>query len=147
VTTLLYLPFIIQGIMMAYDESLHKKRGLGAWERLGHPLDTLTVFAPLSLAAISDYTDQGLTVFIILSVFSSVFITKDEFIHTHECNLMENWVHSMLFILHPMIFVSTAILWKYHPNDHFLALQPVFVGVFMIYQIFRWSLTWKEHLK
>ena len=146
-TTLLYLPFIIQGLLMGYDEHLHKKRGLGAWERLGHPVDTLTVFAPLSLAATTDYTEDRLVIFIILSVFSSVFITKDEFIHTHECDARENWVHAMLFVLHPMIFICTGILWKYHPEDHFLSLQPVLVIIFMMYQIFRWSLKWKEHLK
>lgn len=146
-TELLYLPFIIQGILMGYDEHLHIKRGLGAWERLGHPLDTITVFAPLSLAATRDYSDDLLSIFIILSVFSCLFITKDEFIHTSECNETESWIHSMLFILHPMIFVSTAILWKYHPTNEFPIYQTMAVAVFLVYQIMRWSLRWKEHLK
>ena len=145
--TLLYLPFIIQGIFMAFDEHLHKKRGLGAWERLGHPVDTMTVFSPLSFIAVNEYTSDRLIVFVILSVFSSVFITKDEFIHTNECNPLENWIHSMLFVLHPMIFICSGFLWKYHPDDQFLVIQAISVGVFMIYQIMRWSLSWKEHLK
>jgi hypothetical protein len=146
-TQLLYLPFIIQGIMMGFDEKIHKKRGLGAWERLGHPLDTLTVFVPLSMAAINEYSEGGLISFIILAIFSCLFITKDEFIHSKECNQTENWIHSMLFILHPMIFVCTAILWKYHPTDDFPAYQAMAVGAFMVYQVMRWSLTWKEHLR
>lgn len=144
---LLYLPFIIQGLLMGIDEQLHKRRNLGAWERLGHPLDTMTVFAPLSYVAINSYTDHRLIVFIILAVFSSIFITKDEFIHSEECGVLENWVHAMLFVLHPMIFFATGFLWKYHPDDQFMIYQPMLVGVFMIYQIFRWSFTWKEHLK
>lgn len=146
-TMLLYLPFIIQGIMMAFDERIHNKRGLGAWERLGHPLDTLTVFVPLSIAATRDYSDGGLTMFIILSIFSCLFITKDEFIHTQKCDETENWIHSMLFILHPMIFVCTGILWKFHPTDDFPAYQAMAVGIFMVYQILKWSLSWKEHLR
>lgn len=140
----LYFPFIIQSLLMAYDEHLHLKRGLGLWERLGHPLDTLTVFVPLSLIAINDFTPSRQTIYIILSVFSCLFITKDEWVHSKECSPVENWIHSLLFVLHPMIFIASGILWKYNYNENFLLIQSVLVGIFMIYQIFRWSLTWKQ---
>jgi hypothetical protein len=140
----LYLPFILQSLFMAIDEELHKKRGLGLWERLGHPLDTLTVFVPLSFVAIREVTETNMTVFIILAVFSCLFITKDEFIHAKECSAFENWLHSVLFILHPMIFLSTAVLWKYHPANEFLTYQPLMVGAFMTYQILKWSIPWKD---
>lgn len=142
--TFLYIPFILVSLLMGYDEVLHGRRGLGAWEKLGHPIDTLTVFAPLSFIAINEYTYDRLIVFIILAVFSCLVITKDEFIHTQECEPLENWVHSLLFVLHPFIFVSSAIIWKYHPEDNFLTFQSIAVGVFMIYQVLRWSLSWKE---
>lgn len=143
----LYLPFIIQTFLMMIDEHLHKKRGLGTWERLGHPVDTLTVFVPLAYVATNDFTEDRQTVFIILSVFSCLVITKDEFIHTRECRTFENWLHSLLFIFHPMIFLCTGILWKYHPGNEFINYQAMLVGIFMIYQIMRWSFPWKEIIK
>lgn len=143
----LYLPFIIQALLMGMDEVLHKRRGLGSWERLGHPLDTLTVFVPLSYIAINEFTEERLIVFGVLAVFSSLFITKDEFVHARECSPVENWLHSLLFILHPMIFFCSGILWKSFPEDEFIQFQPVIVGVFMLYQIFRWSIPWKNLIK
>lgn len=143
----LYLPFIIQTLLMGYDEILHQRRGLGLWERLGHPLDTLTVFIPLSLIAMNDYSESNLTIFTILSVFSCLFITKDEFVHHRECSALESWIHSVLFVLHPLIFLCSAIIWKNNPENIFLSLQPVLVGIFMIYQIMRWSITWKQPLR
>ena len=140
----LYIPFIIQGILMGVDERIHARRGLGLWERFGHPLDTLTVFVPLSYVAINEYTKNGLTIFIILSVFSCIFITKDEFVHRRECSALECWIHAILFVLHPMIFLCTAILWMNHPENEFIIYQPMAVGIFMIYQIFRWSIPWKQ---
>lgn len=142
--TLLYVPFILVTLLMGYDEVLHKRRGLGPWEKLGHPIDTLTVFAPLSFITINEYSYHRLIIFIILGAFSCLVVTKDEFIHTQECEAIENWVHSMLFILHPMIFAASAIIWKYHPEDDFLTVQAIGVGVFMIYQVIRWSFSWKE---
>jgi len=132
---------------MGYDEVLHNKRGLGVWERMGHPLDTLTVFVPLSMIALNDYTDSRLTRYIILAVFSCLFITKDEFVHHRECSSVETWIHSVLFVLHPMIFLASGILWKNDPDNLFLSLQQVLVGIFMIYQILRWSFLWKQPLR
>ena len=146
-TKLLYLPFILQAILMGIDENFHAKRGLGLWERLGHPLDTLTVFVPLSYIAINENNSNSMIVFIILGVFSCLFITKDEFVHHRECSSTEQWIHSLLFILHPAIFLTSGILWKFYPEDQFIQLQPVLVGIFMIYQIFRWSIPWKQVTK
>jgi hypothetical protein len=42
----LFIPFALQMCCMAVDEvHFHRQRGLPRWERLGHPLDTLTVCA------------------------------------------------------------------------------------------------------
>ena len=132
---------------MGIDEKLHHQRGLTLWERLGHPLDTLTVFVTLSYIVINDYTEQGQMIYIMLSIFSCLFITKDEFIHTEVCSAFEHWLHAVLFILHPMIFLCAGILWKYRPQDEFLNYWAVLTGLFMMYQIFRWSIPWKVMLK
>src|SRR5262245_66006812 len=42
----LFFFFPLQMIFIAVDEiHFHRRRGLPRWERLGHPLDTLTVLA------------------------------------------------------------------------------------------------------
>jgi hypothetical protein len=143
----LYLPFIIQGLVMGVDEKIHVERGLGKWERFGHPLDTLTVLIPVSYAALQLFSNNGLILFVVLSLFSCFFITKDEFIHTKECSGLENWLHAVLFILHPMIFLATGLLWRYRPEDLFLKVQPILVFIFMMYQILRWSVPWHKFTK
>lgn len=132
---------------MGIDEKLHHQRGLTLWERLGHPLDTLTVLVTLSYILINDYSEQGQMVYITLSIFSCLFITKDEFIHTEVCSSFEHWLHAALFILHPVIFLCAGLLWKYRPQDGFLNYWVVLTGLFMMYQIFRWSIPWKAILK
>lgn len=143
----LTIPFILQGILMSIDEVLHMKRGLGTWERLGHPLDTFTVFVPLSFIALNEYSIDNLKIYGILSVFSCFFITKDEFVHSTECTKFESWLHSVLFILHPMIFFCSGFLWKDHPDNEFLSYQPLIIGIFMIYQILKWSIPWKKQAR
>ncbi len=141
----LYLPFILQGILMGVDEKIHMDRGLGRWERLGHPLDTLTVLVPMSFIAFYPHTDSNLTAFIVMAVFSCLFITKDEFVHSKECSPFENWLHAVLFVLHPILFLSAAMLWK--EGSDFIRYQPIMIFVFMIYQILRWSIPWTQQTK
>lgn len=140
----LYIPFILQGILMGVDERIHMKRGLGLWERLGHPLDSLTVFVPLAFIAIKECTQETLTIYIILASFSCLFVTKDEFVHSHECAGFENWLHAILFVMHPVVFLCAFLLWRDHPEDQFIHFQPLVVGIFMLYQILRWSIPWKQ---
>lgn len=129
---------------MFIDEKIHLKRGLGLWERFGHPLDTLTVFVPMLFIALNPYTDNGHYIYLGLGIFSCLFITKDEWVHKNECSSFEQWIHSVLFVLHPIIFLSAGIIWKTDGNHFFLRMQPVFIGAFFLYQTLKWSFTWKE---
>lgn len=144
---ILYVPFFIQGVLITVDEFLHQKRGLGSWERFGHPLDTLTVLIPLLYVATAPFTEQSLLVFIGLAAFSCLFITKDEFVHAKECDGFESWLHALLFIIHPVIFLSTALLWKNDSENIFFMGLPWVVALFMVYQILRWSIPWKKIAK
>lgn len=143
----LYIPFILQVLLMSVDEFLHHKRGLGRWERIGHPLDTMTVLIPLTFIATYDYSDWSFPIYLVLSIFSCLFITKDEFIHSEVCGKLESWIHSLLFILHPLIFLCAGLIWKNDPSDLFLTILPVLTGLFLIYQIMRWSILWKPLAK
>jgi hypothetical protein len=136
----LYLPFIFQGICMLVDEFyFHHKRGLPRWERLGHPLDTLTVLAALGYLLLPSV---NLNVYLGLSIFSCVFITKDEFVHKEQCPASEQWLHSLLFVLHPILFLSAYLLWQ--ENDFsFLQIQTGIIFGFLFYQILRWSIPWR----
>jgi Ni,Fe-hydrogenase I cytochrome b subunit len=144
---LLYLPFIIQGIVMMVDEYFHLQRDLPRWERLGHPLDTLTVLSCYLFLILAPYSGMNLYIFIGLGVFSSLFITKDEFIHAQNCSPTEHWLHSLLFLLHPLTFLCGGILWKESAGIGFLQIQTVLVFIFMIYQILRWSIPWRMEVK
>lgn len=138
---LLTIPFILQGFAMFVDELyFHRKRGLLLWERIGHPLDSLTVLICYLFIALQPPSTLNIYVYIGLCAFSCLFVTKDEFIHTEECSAQENWLHSILFILHPLTFLSAGIVWKENLSAQFLVFQPVLIFIFMLYQIFYWSL-------
>ncbi len=141
----LYLPFILQGCAMVFDEFyFHHRRRLAKWERLGHPLDTLTVLVCYLFLATQSYSDLNIKIFIGLAAFSCLFITKDEWVHKDVSSGAENWLHSILFILHPICFLTAAVVWKDQLDQRFLWIQAGVVFLFMIYQILYWSIPWKK---
>jgi hypothetical protein len=110
--SLLVIPFVAQGALMFVDEFLfHWRRGLGWWERLGHPLDTISVLVCLLIAAFAPFTFVSFQFFLVAALVSCVLVTKDEFVHSKECNWLENWIHSLLFILHPIVLGAAFLLW------------------------------------
>lgn len=136
---LLVIPFILQGAAMFFDEFyFHRKRGLPRWERVGHPIDSFFVFVCYLFIFLSHPTESNMMIYIGLCAFSSLLVTKDEFIHTEKCEAAENWLHSLLFILHPVTFLAAGLIWRDQLNPSFLALQPIVIFIFMIYQILYW---------
>jgi len=96
---------------MFFDEfHFHHARGLGRWERVGHPLDSLSLIAGL-VPLLFPYSSVALFVFVALALFSCVFVTKDEWVHASECPPFEGWLHALLFVLHPLVFVGFGALW------------------------------------
>ncbi len=143
--TVLLIPFALQGLAMFFDEFyFHRKRGLPLWEKIGHPLDTLSVLACYSFIYFQPPTAMNMNIYIALCAFSCVLITKDEFIHTKLCEAKENWLHSVLFVLHPVTFLAAGIIWKNQLNPLFLAVQPLVIMAFMFYQILYWSPLWNK---
>jgi hypothetical protein len=153
----LTLPFILQMLCMAADELyFHKRRGLPRWERIGHPLDTLTVVLCLGWILAVPPSRQAVGVLVGLAVFSCVFVTKDERVHRRHCSAGEHWLHALLFMLHPIVLVSAALLWPAvgRPGRmpwviRFSGFERVFlifacalmIG-FGIYQFIFWNLLW-----
>jgi hypothetical protein len=160
-TWLLCLPFVLQSILIGIDEwYFHIKRGLPKWERIGHPIDTLTLIACLVIPFILPFSKNALVLFIALSALSCLMVTKDEFVHKHHCPAAENWLHALLFINHPLILTSTGLMWTVFSNNplpflidclpqasflrNFLLLQCGIACAFMLYQIIYWNYIWKE---
>ena len=132
----LMILLFLQGTVILIDEFyFHFRREVPKWERLGHPLDTLFLVLPLGLLALIPALSGE--VYLGLSVFSCLFITKDEWVHKTYCSAFENWLHALLFILHPLVLLSA---WNAHAENTqiiFWVLPPM--GVFLIYQIIYWN--------
>jgi putative flippase GtrA len=160
--TILLIPFAMQAILIVFDEWVfHLKRGLPKWERIGHPLDTLTVLATLCYALLIPCTIATLWGYVALAIFSCLFITKDEFVHKQHCPASEQWVHALLFINHPFLLAAVGMIWVCLSSEtppswlafsvnkkimlHQLLIgQLLFVCLFMCYQIVYWNFIWKE---
>ena len=148
----LVLPFILQMLGMAADEfRFHRKRGLPRWEKIGHPLDTLTVVACLVWILCVKPVHHAVLVFLLLAVFSCLFITKDEPVHRIRCSAAEQWLHAVLFILHPIVLASAALLWPGGSlgmvrlggfEKTFLNLILLIMAGFGAYQFVFWNLLW-----
>jgi hypothetical protein len=153
-------PFILQMVCMAADEFwFHRKRGLPRWERIGHPLDTMTV--ALCLACILCFRPgrHAVLAFVALAVFSCVFVTKDERVHLRYCSATEQRLHAILFLLHPVMLASAALIWpaawssppawissvvRYSGMERaFLIFMLSLMLGFCVYQFVFWNLLWQ----
>src|SRR3990167_10478936 len=105
------LPFLLQAIVIGIDEGwFHLRRGLPRWERIGHPLDTLTVLICMGYVLFVPYSKTAIFPYLLLSIFSCLMVTKDEFVHKEHCPASEHWLHALLFILHPITFVAAGLI-------------------------------------
>ncbi len=144
ISNLWHLPFLIQAVLIFIDEFyFHHKRGLPKWERIGHPLDTLTILVALVWVCFSSLDPLNLKIYIVLALFSLFFITKDEFVHKDICPKLEMWLHALLFINHPILLTAAYFLWKTGQMS-FLVTQCCLVGAFLSYQILYWNVLWKK---
>lgn len=136
-------PFLLQMLCMAADEFwFHRKRGLPRWERIGHPLDTLTVVVCLVWMLSVEPGTLTRGVYIALAVFSCLFVTKDEPVHRRYCSAAEQWLHAILFLLHPVVLAGAAFLWLERP---FLALICGLMVGFAVYQFIFWNIVWPRN--
>jgi hypothetical protein len=155
----LLAPLVAQSAAMAFDEFyFHRKRGLGLWERVGHPLDTLTVLVCIAWVALVAPSPAHTMVYLGLAIFSCLFVTKDEFVHALRCSPGEHWVHAILFLVHPLSLASLALLWpSLHPPvadippvpaipfaARIVTAQFVVTASFCVYQTIYWNLPWNK---
>ena len=144
-TLLLCIPLSIQAALMVVDEiHFHRQRGLPRWERIGHPIDTLSVLICYGVALTRPPSNTALTVYAVLAMLSCVLVTKDEFVHSRCCLPAEQWIHSLLFVLHPIVLGAAALLWLRH-GTALLAVQSALTLAFGCYQLLYWNLPWTRH--
>lgn len=130
----------VQALVMLVDEAhFHRRRGLPRWERIGHPIDTASVLACCLVALLGEPTPRALSVYTALAIGSCLLVTKDEFVHSRECEPAEQWLHALLFLLHPLMLIGLAVLWLEQARAVLLA-QTVATALFGSYQAIYWNL-------
>ncbi|MGC4069030.1 MAG: hypothetical protein QM784_31180 [Polyangiaceae bacterium] len=139
-----HLLLAVQALVLLVDEfRFHFRRGLPAWERIGHPIDTLTVVACYALAWTLPPTDGAKSAYVALAILSCLTITKDEFVHANRCEPSEHWLHAVLFILHPVVLAGVGLLWLGGARSQLL-IPLTLTGAFLLYQILYWNTPWLE---
>ncbi|HEU4411540.1 MAG TPA: hypothetical protein VFS43_40215 [Polyangiaceae bacterium] len=143
---LLLAPAALQALAMVVDEAwFHRRRGLPRWERVGHPVDTASVALCYGWLLARSPGDPGaLSVYAGLALASCLLVTKDEFVHARHCAPGEHWLHAVLFVLHPIVFLAFGAHWRSGGDPAIIALQLALTLAFMTYQIAYWSLPWKR---
>jgi hypothetical protein len=139
--------FVLQALVMSIDElHFHRARSLPLWERWGHPLDTLSLLACLSVTVLRAPDSRALTLFVALGVVSCLLVTKDEFVHARLCSPTEHWLHALLFLIHPLVLLAAAWLW-FAGERALLGVQTALTAAFGIYQLAYWNLPWRRLLR
>jgi hypothetical protein len=107
------------------------------------------------------FSKNALIIYCLLATISCILVTKDEFVHKEHCPASENWLHALLFTLHPITLISAGFIWPVVQNVEvapwitflfdnrdslhlFLIGQLATMSVFLIYQIVFWNFLWKD---
>lgn len=137
-------PFVVQGLVMTVDEFYcHRRRVLRRWERVGHPIDTLVFALCLAFLVFVAPSSAALWGYAGLSVFSCLMISKDEWQHQELCSGFENWLHALLFILHPVVLIWAGYLWFFGGADWVLRASLGLTLGFFVYQTLYWNV-WRR---
>ena len=115
----------------------HHRRGLGRWESIGHPVDTLFFLACFIYALFVNVAHM--TGFVCLAVLSTLIITKDEFVHADACPGGEQWLHALLFAIHPVALFTLYLAWS-KGWMLLIGIQTVLILLFGLYQMVYWNL-------
>ena len=140
VGVLVLLAFVAQAAAMFVDEgTYHRRRRLPRWERIGHPLDTLTVLGCYGWLLAVRPTTEHTVVYVALVMASSLFVTKDEPLHATVCTPGEHWLHAVLFVLHPIVLFGAGWLWWSQRFQALLVAQLALTAAFALYQLVYWN--------
>ena len=128
-----------QAALMLVDERVyHRARRLGHWESWGHVADSAFFALALSPAALLAPSTGAVLLFTALAIASTLLVTKDEWIHAGECEGAEQWLHALLFALHPCVFIGVGALWARGEGALVRAGLPLAVAAYSFYQWLYW---------
>ncbi len=129
----------LQAALMIVDERVfHRARTLGEWESWGHVADSAVFAAALAPAALLAPTRGAALLYAALAAASTVLVTKDEWIHARECGGTEQWLHALLFVLHPCVLLAVGALWARGEDGLLRAGLPAVVAAYSFYQWLYW---------
>lgn len=141
------LLFSAQGLVLGVDEIVfHRARGLPRWERVGHPLDTLSVLLCLGVALLLPAQAPWKNIYFALALLSCLCVTKDEWVHQALCPPFEQWLHALLFLLHPVLLWTIYALWQSDQShsEWVLWMETSLAVLFLLYQTLYWNLPWRK---
>jgi hypothetical protein len=147
VVALAFVPLVLQALAMLVDEGVHhRRRGLGAWERIGHPIDTLTTATCYAWLLVARVSLTSAIVYGGLAFTSCLVVTKDESVHADECSAAEHWNHAVLFMLHPVVLGVAAWLWWASSSTSHAILVALLASTlgFAAYQFIYWNGPWQR---
>ncbi len=151
--------FIFHAILMVFDEFFfHRKRILPKWERIGHPIDTSCILFCFFIIIFLPMTKINIILYSFLSVFSCFLVIKDETVHLKYCSHYEQYLHAMLFILHPILLIILFISWSsfsqpyigylgyFHSSllKKIIYFQFISATLFLFYQVLFWNFLFKD---
>ena len=157
--SVIFITIAFHALLMLFDEFyFHRKRNLPKWERIGHPFDTFFILICFFIIIYFPMTKVNLILYFSLSVFSCLFVIKDEAVHLKYCSKYEQYLHALLFILHPILLVILFFSWPSFTKPYFNYLEyfasPLLKNViyfqfgsailFLFYQIFFWNVFFKD---
>jgi hypothetical protein len=139
------IPFALQAGLMGLDEfHFHRQRSLPLWERIGHPIDTLTVVVCYLYLWLFSSSFTNLGVYIALCAVSSLFVTKDEIVHASRCGWEEHWLHAALFMMHPIAFMAAGWAWMQGQDASAFLVLALTISGFGLYQFLYWNTSWSN---
>lgn len=131
--------FVFQAVVILIDEfHFHRRRFLPRWELVGHPIDTFCLLSFfLVLTALSSEDVRVFWLASAIGLISCLVITKDEWVHKQYSSGNENWLHALLFIVHPVVVGLFLWLW-WRREDSLkpaLAVADGAIALHLIYQL------------
>lgn len=150
-TWYLLLPLILQGVLVGVDELFcHRSRGLSLLEARLHIIDTLLAALPLLVILVAgQITSSTMAIYTVVSTLSCLSITKEEGLHQKVCGPWEHWIHSLMFMVHPLVYISLGYQWVNNTAN----LAPIALTYFImmlsftLYQLVYWHSTHKRQAR
>ncbi len=106
-------------------------------------MDTLSLCICLAWCVFVPYSSAALSFYIGLALVSCLLVTKDEWVHARLCTPGEQWLHALLFILHPIVLINLGWIWAHSElqQTYLKALEIItaITGLYFIYQVVYWN--------